>query len=107
MWRKSKEPLVASCQGFAPIDVTKFTKLKYNSVIFYIMEIEVTPKKWGSSMGVIIPSEIVEAEKIKENKKIIIEIKKERTKAKEIWGLGKHIRKSGQEIKDEMRKGWD
>ena len=71
------------------------------------MGIEVIPKKWGSSMGIIIPAEIVEAEKIKENKKIIIEIKRERAKAKEIWGIGRHIKKSGQELKDEIRKGWE
>ncbi|MBS3077490.1 AbrB/MazE/SpoVT family DNA-binding domain-containing protein [Candidatus Pacearchaeota archaeon] len=71
------------------------------------MEIKVTAKKWGSSLGVVLPKEIVEAKRIKENKEIIIEVKDVRPKAGELFGLLKGWEKSGQEIKDEMRKGWE
>jgi antitoxin component of MazEF toxin-antitoxin module len=39
------------------------------------MEAEVVAKKWGNSFGVILPSDVVKAENIKENEKLVIEIK--------------------------------
>ncbi|MBI4141343.1 hypothetical protein HY484_00280 [Candidatus Woesearchaeota archaeon] len=70
-------------------------------------EIEVTAKKWGSSIGVVIPVETVEREHIMENEKIKIEIKKAHT-AREVWGMfPKGWKKSTQELKDEARKGWE
>ena len=70
-------------------------------------QIEVKAKRWGSSLGVIIPKEVVEKEHIAENEKIQIAIKKEHT-AKEVWGLlPKGWKKSTQELKEEARKGWE
>ena len=48
------------------------------------MEIKVIPKKWGSSLGIVLPKEVVDAKKIKENKEIIIEVKDARPKAGEL-----------------------
>lgn len=72
------------------------------------MEIKTIAKKWGSSIGVIIPKEVVEERKIRENDEIIIEVTKAPLIVREIFGMlrGK-IKKSGQEIKDEMRNGWE
>ena len=72
------------------------------------MEIKTIAKKWGSSIGVIIPKEVVEAKKIRENDEIIIEVVKTPLIASEVFGMirGKN-KKSGQEIKDEMRRGWE
>ena len=70
------------------------------------MEIETIAKRWGSSIGIIIPKEIVESNKIRENDKIIIDIKK-RPIAKEFFGKYPNWKRSTQEIKDEARKGWD
>ena len=70
------------------------------------MEIKAIAKKWGSSIGVIIPKEVVDAKKIKENDAIVIEVKT-RPLAGNLFG--KFPRKSGkstQEIKDELREGW-
>ena len=64
------------------------------------------PKRWGSSIAVIIPREVVIKEKIKEEKPIIIEIIKKRPKAGELFGLLKGWKKSSQEIKNEAREGW-
>lgn len=70
-------------------------------------EVEVIAKKWGSSIGVVIPKDIVEKEHIAKQEKITIEIKKKHT-AQEIWGLiPKGWKKSAQQIKNEMRKGWE
>lgn len=70
-------------------------------------EVEVVARKWGSSIGVVIPNYVVEKEHIEENEKIKIEIKKAHT-AREIWGLfPKGWKKSTQDLKDEARKGWE
>ena len=71
------------------------------------METKAIAKRWGSSIGVIIPKEVVEAKRIKENDEIIIEITK-RPLAGEFFGrLKGKLKKSGQEMKDEARRGWD
>ena len=38
--------------------------------------IEVTAKKWGSSLGIIIPKDIVEKEHIKEGQKVSVLLRK-------------------------------
>ena len=69
-------------------------------------ELECVAKKWGSSIGVIIPKEIVKLEKIKPKEIIKISIKKAAL-AKDVWNLGPIISlESTQKIKDELRKGW-
>lgn len=69
-------------------------------------EVEVVARKWGSSIGVVIPNYVVEKEHIEENEKIKIEIKKAPT-AREIWGLFPKLKIDAQKAKEEMRKGWD
>ncbi|HLC73698.1 MAG TPA: hypothetical protein VJH20_03610 [Candidatus Nanoarchaeia archaeon] len=71
------------------------------------MEVKVITRKWGSSIGVILPKRIVDQNKIREHEEIIIELKT-RPLAGEMFG--KFPRKSGksaQELKDDARKGWD
>ncbi len=68
-------------------------------------EVIVTARKWGNSIGVTLPSETVEEEKIKPNDKVVLKVKKV-VPIKELFGLAK-FKKSAQKIKDELRKGWD
>lgn len=71
------------------------------------MEIKTKAKKWGSSIGIILPKSVIEARKIRENDDIIVEIKKPLI-TKDLFG--RYPRTSGktaQELKDEARKGWD
>ncbi len=72
------------------------------------MEIKTIVKKWGSSLGVILPKSVVIENRIRENEEIIIEIKK-RTFAGEMFGKYPEwkSKKTGQELKDEARRGWD
>ena len=70
-----------------------------------MVEIETKTKKWGSSIGIILPKTLVDEVGIKPNETIVINIKKGR-KAKEFFGLLKEWKRSAQEIKDEARKGW-
>jgi len=68
------------------------------------MELETIARKWGDSIGFIIPKEIAEKEKIKPNSKVKFEI----IKVSDISDtFGKLKRKvSGQEFKDRARAGW-
>ena len=70
-------------------------------------ELKTIAKKWGSSIAVIIPKEVVKSKKIKENDQLIIEIKN-RALAKQFFGrLKGKLKKSAQELKDEARRGWN
>lgn len=62
-------------------------------------------KKWGNSLGVIIPSEVVEQGNLKENQNIRILIPSNSQKVlRETFGIGRsRITKSAQQFKDEAR----
>ncbi len=63
-------------------------------------------KKWGNSLGIILPNEIIKSKAIVENEIIEIEIKKKNEPLKKLFGT--LIRKiSTQKIKDEIREGWE
>lgn len=68
------------------------------------MATELILKKWGNSMGVILPKELVEKEHLKENDKLLIEVVKESNLVKLFGSLKRKI--SGQEFKDMVREGW-
>lgn len=70
-----------------------------------MVELEGTVKKWGSSLGIIIPKEIAKGEHITENEKIAVEIKKKHL-AKEFFGILPDWKRPTIEIKKEMKKGW-
>lgn len=70
------------------------------------MTVEVITRKWGNSIGVILPKELVEREQIKENKKIIIDIIKE-ADLSDVFGLIKKRKMSGQRVKDLSREEWE
>lgn len=63
-------------------------------------------KRWGNSFGIIVPSETIAARKLKENGKIRYIILMDSSEVlKETFGIGKgKLTKSGQQIKDELRK---
>ena len=68
------------------------------------MEAEAIAKKWGSSIGFVIPKEIVEKEKIKPHSKVKFEIIKVTDISDTFGKLKRKI--SGQEFKDRARAGW-
>lgn len=70
-----------------------------------MVETEVKTRKWGSSIGIVLPKELVEEAGIRLNETVVVDIRK-RHKAKEFFGLLKDWKRPTQEIKDEMRKGW-
>jgi len=69
------------------------------------MEIEATTKKWGNSLGVILPKDLVKKEHIKENQKIHILILSNDNTVKKTFGLLKgKFKKSTQKLKEEMKR---
>ncbi|MDD5473320.1 MAG: hypothetical protein PHU34_04125 [Candidatus Methanoperedens sp.] len=63
-------------------------------------------KKWGNSLGITLPVNIIRNKKIAENEIIEIEIKKKTESLKKLFGtLSRKI--STQKIKDEIREGWE
>ena len=68
--------------------------------------VETRLKRWGNSFGIIIPSDIVQRENMKEDQNIKVLILRDSKKAfRETFGIGKgKIKKSTQQIKDELRK---
>ncbi len=68
------------------------------------MAVEVQVKKWGNSMGIILPKEFLEKKKISENDTILIEVVNV-ADLRPIFGALKR-KMSGQEFKDMVREGW-
>ena len=54
------------------------------------MEAEVRTKKIGGSIGIIIPNEIIQKEKIRPNQRIKIEVEKV-SDVSFLWGKYKHV----------------
>jgi len=85
-------------------------KFKYNCKYNYIgdiimTEVVVTARKWGNSIGITLPKSMAEKEKIKDSDKLVVSVKKI-VPIKELFGTFK-TNKTAQELKNEMREGWD
>ena len=69
------------------------------------MENETVVKRWGGSLAVVLPKDLVNQRHIEENDKVIIDIRKE-ADLRDIFGTLK-TKTTGQQFKDLVRKGWD
>lgn len=61
-------------------------------------------KKWGNSLGILIPKDEAEKLSIQENQQVLIEVYKKENPLRELFGTAKGIRKSTKEIIDEVRR---
>jgi len=68
-------------------------------------EVTSVAKRWGNSLGIIIPKDVVEREHINENEEVLVDIKK-RHVAREFFGILPGWKRQTQALKDEMRRGW-
>ncbi len=68
------------------------------------MKIRTLVREWGSSLGVILPREIVREENLRVGDEVVVEVLK-RPSIEILFGLVKS-KESAQEIKEELRKGW-
>jgi len=69
------------------------------------MAIQVAVKKWGNSMGVILPKKLVDEKQLKEDDIILIDVVQEADFSDDVGSL-KDIKMSGQKFKDMVRGGW-
>jgi len=61
-------------------------------------------RRWGSSIGMVIPKKVAKELKIKENQDIIVDIKPKENPLKELFGMGKgKTTKSTEELLKEIR----
>ena len=68
------------------------------------MAVEVVVKKWGNSMGVILPKELVKEKNLKENEKISIELVREIDLSDIFGSLKGKFKMTSQQLKDEIRR---
>ncbi len=71
------------------------------------MEVVCKPRRWGNSLGITIPKEIIDKEKIKEGEEVIVNVRKKKTNLSELFGMLKDTKIDAQKMKDESRKIWD
>lgn len=62
-------------------------------------------KHWGSSLGAIVPVELVREQGLKQGDKVVIEIRKVNDLS-DVFGSLRGLKASGQQVKDEARKNW-
>ena len=69
-------------------------------------ELNAKVRKWGDSLAVIIPKEVVSKENIKKEDTIHLKIEKGMNFS-DLFGIAKgKIKKSAQQLKNESREGW-
>ncbi|NQV91386.1 hypothetical protein HQ489_02835 [Candidatus Woesearchaeota archaeon] len=72
------------------------------------MATEVTIKKWGNSMGVILPNSLIKEKNLKEDDKVLLlGVVKEANLSHVYGSLKGKLNISGQKFKDMVREGWE
>ena len=71
------------------------------------MEIKTKAKRWGSSIGIILPKSFVDLKKIRENDELIIEVKTQPVMGDLFGKFSRKSKRTAQELKDEARAGWE
>jgi len=70
-------------------------------------QFQAIPKKWGNSIGITIPSDIIKQEHIKPQKKVIVlVIGDTRKKLENVFGSLK-LKKKTQQVMNEIDAGYD
>lgn len=68
------------------------------------MAVEVVLKRWGNSIGGIFPKDFVRKNKLSANDTVFVDVVKKANLTKLFGTLPR--KKSGQQFKDMVRKGW-
>ncbi len=69
------------------------------------MAIQTRLRRWGNSLGIIIPGDVVQEKGLSEGEEIIIEISKKNT-LQELFGSLPKWKINSQKIKNILRKEW-
>ncbi len=62
-------------------------------------------RKWGNSLGIVLPNEFVKSENIEEGDEVVVQKKKPDITA--LRGILKGAKMTSQEFKDKARKTWE
>ncbi len=70
------------------------------------MEVHSRARKWGNSFGVIIPKKVVDEMGLKEEEDVVFQISTPGRSdvLRKSFGLGRKLKKTAQEWKDEFRR---
>lgn len=71
-----------------------------------MIELETKARKWGNSIGVSLPKDVIEKANIKPNKEVRLFIQDKKVDISKVFGTLK-IKKPTQEILDEIRQDED
>lgn len=71
-----------------------------------MLEFKAKPKKWGNSIGITIPKDVIKKGNLKENEKIEVLIVEKTADLMNIFGSLK-MKGSAQKFKDMVRAGWE
>ena len=74
--------------------------------LMYNYDVLTKAKKWGNSIGLVIPAEVVKTEKIRPGDAIELIVRKRVPRLEEIGGTVK-LRHKLQDLLREMEEGWD
>ena len=66
------------------------------------MEIRTQLRRWGNSLGIIVPSDILRIKNLREGEEVIITVEKKK-KIHELFGSLKGKKLNAQKIKDDIR----
>ncbi len=71
-----------------------------------MLEAELKVRRWGNSLGVVLPNEIVKKNGLKEGSTLQVLVPESKKRdLSEIFGSFR-FKKSAQQLKNEMREGW-
>ena len=70
------------------------------------MQTKAKLKRWGSSLGIVVPSDVVKAESLKEGEEVVLSIKK-KNNLEDLFGSLKGWKINAQKMKNDARKDWD
>ncbi len=62
-------------------------------------------RAWGSSLGLVVPNDIVQAEHLQKGEEVIVEIRKRNT-LQDLFGKLNNWKIDSQKMKDELRREW-
>jgi len=72
-----------------------------------MIEVESKLRKWGRSIGLVIPKKIVEMEKLKEGDSVKLVLAKKRNALKEVFGTLRFRRSTDEILRESDKEAWD
>ncbi|MSR86270.1 AbrB/MazE/SpoVT family DNA-binding domain-containing protein [Candidatus Woesearchaeota archaeon] len=71
-----------------------------------MQEVMVKTKKWGNSLGIVLPADVVKTEHLKPGEEVVVKIERKHNVLKEMFGAVT-FKEPPEKIIKNMRKEWD